>query len=57
MQLFKSHYEILNDLEGKTVLSVNTIHDKYDDLGNIIGTTSFDKESQESEGTKKEYCF
>jgi AAA15 family ATPase/GTPase len=49
----KVRKKILNDLEGKTVLSVNTIHDKYDDLGNIIGTASFDKESQESEGTKK----
>ena len=45
--------KLLNDLEGKTILSVNTIHDRYDDLGNIIGSISFDKENQESEGTKK----
>ncbi len=45
--------KLLNELEGKTVLSINTTHNKYDDLGNIIGTKSFDKESQESEGTKK----
>ena len=40
-------------LEGKTVVTINTIHNKYDDLGNIIGSHLFDKESQESEGTKK----
>lgn len=45
--------KLLNDLEGRTIVSINTIHNKYDELGNIIGTASFDKETQESEGTKK----
>ncbi|MCT4616357.1 MAG: ATP-binding protein [Marinifilaceae bacterium] len=40
-------------LEGKTVVTINTIHNKYDDLGNIIGSHPFEKENQESEGTKK----
>ena len=45
--------KLLNDLEGKTVVSLNTIHSRYDDFGNIIGAVPFDKETQESEGTKK----
>lgn len=45
--------KLLNELVGKTVLSINTIHNKYDNNGNIIGSTTFEKENQESEGTKK----
>ncbi len=45
--------KLIKDLEGKTVISVNTVHNKYDDLGKIIGSTTFDKDTQESEGTKK----
>jgi AAA15 family ATPase/GTPase len=45
--------KLLNDFEGKTVVSLNTIHNKYDDSGDIIGAIQFDKETQESEGTKK----
>jgi hypothetical protein len=45
--------KLLTDFEGRKVVSLNTIHNKYDNYGSIIGTVSFDKENQESEGTKK----
>jgi len=41
------------ELLGKTVVSINTIHNKYDKTGKIIDSVIFDKDSQESEGTKK----
>jgi AAA15 family ATPase/GTPase len=34
-------------------LSFNTVHNKYDEKGNIIDTISWDKDKYESEGTKK----
>jgi len=40
-------------LDGKTFLSLKTIHNKYDKTGKIIDTVLFDKDAQESEGTKK----
>lgn len=41
------------ELLGKTVVSINTIHNKYDKTGKIVDSVIFDKDSQESEGTKK----
>ncbi len=49
----KIRAKISKDLQGKTIISIKTIHNKYDKKGNIIDTVLFDKEEQESEGTKK----
>lgn len=38
---------------GDKILSIHTIHAKYDQQGNPISTVAFDKDEQESEGTKK----
>jgi len=32
---------------------VNTVHERYDADGNVVGSTAFNLDSQESEGTKK----
>lgn len=45
--------ELLEILISKKTLSINTIHNKYDKAGNPISTVVFDKDEQESEGTKK----
>lgn len=45
--------KLLKDLQGKTLVSIKTIHNKYDNKGRIIDTILFDKDDQESEGTKK----
>ena len=41
------------ELAGKTRISLNTIHNKYDKSGEVISTQEFDKDEMESEGTKK----
>lgn len=45
--------KLINKLEEKTLVNANTVHNKYNDDGEIIGTTRFEKNTQESEGTKK----
>jgi AAA15 family ATPase/GTPase len=45
--------ELVKDLGGKKILSLKTLHNKYDLNGNVIDSIIFDKDTQESEGTKK----
>jgi AAA15 family ATPase/GTPase len=40
-------------IEGKKFLRMKTLHNKYNANGQIIDTVLFDKDSHESEGTKK----
>ncbi len=44
---------IITDLSGKTIARVNTIHKKYDNDGNQVGSQDFDLREQESSGTNK----
>lgn len=44
---------LLETLEGKTGLSLHTIHHKYDTNGTLVTSEIFDLDAQESEGTKK----
>lgn len=44
---------LIKDLSGKMLISLNTLHDKYDRNGNAISTVEFDKDEMESEGTNK----
>ncbi|MBP2659839.1 MAG: putative abortive infection protein [Firmicutes bacterium] len=41
------------DLTGKKILSIKTMHNKYDSQGIIVDSVAFDTERNESEGTKK----
>ena len=41
------------EIDGKTVVTLKTVHNKYDKNGNVIDTVLFDKEGNESEGTNK----
>jgi len=45
--------EIVKDIDGKMFLLLKTLHNKYNSVGQIIDTVFFDKNNQESEGTKK----
>ena len=49
----KIKVKISKDLRDKTVISVKTIHNKYDKNGKVVDSVLFDTEVQESEGTKK----
>ena len=45
--------KLTKDLIGKTLITVKTVHNKYDKDGKVIDSVIFDKDEQESEGTKK----
>lgn len=45
--------DIINDLQGKTIARINTVHKKFDENGNQVGYRDFDLREQESSGTNK----
>jgi len=45
--------KLTKELQGKTKVSLKTMHYKYDRSGKIVDTVFFDKDIHESEGTKK----
>lgn len=45
--------ELTNKLKGKKDIELRSIHNVYDEDGRIVGTTLFDFDRAESEGTKK----
>jgi len=45
--------DIINDLQGKTIARINTVHKKFDESGKQVGFTDFDLREQESSGTNK----
>lgn len=45
--------DIINDLQGKTIARINTVHNKYDENGKKVGFMDFDLREQESSGTNK----
>jgi len=45
--------KLVKEMTGKTMVSMKTVHDKYDKKGNIIDTVLLDKDESESEGTNK----
>ncbi len=45
--------KLLKDLEGKKMVTLKTIHNKYNKNGQIIDLILFDKDNNESEGTNK----
>lgn len=49
----KLRTKILKDLAGETVVSLKTVHNKYDKKGNIVDIVLLDKDENESEGTNK----
>ncbi len=44
---------LVKEMMGTTVISLKTVHNKYDKSGNVIDTVLFDKDNNESEGTQK----
>jgi AAA15 family ATPase/GTPase len=45
--------DIINDLQGKTIARISTVHKKFDKNGNQVGLRDFDLRYQESSGTNK----
>lgn len=45
--------KLIKEMNGKKVISLKTVHNKYDKKGNIIDTVLLDKDESESEGTNK----
>jgi AAA15 family ATPase/GTPase len=45
--------KLVKEMAGKTMVSLKTVHNKYDKKGNIIDTVLLDKDDNESEGTNK----
>lgn len=45
--------KLIKELQGKTLVSIKTVHNRYDKNGQIFDNILFDKDEQESEGTKK----
>jgi AAA15 family ATPase/GTPase len=45
--------KLIKEFQGKTMASIKTVHNRYDKSGQIIGNILFDKDENESEGTKK----
>ena len=45
--------QISKDLTGKKILAIKTMHNKYNSQGMIVDSVPFDKDNNESEGTKK----
>lgn len=45
--------KLMEELKGKKVVEAKTMHNIYDENGNVIGIGTFDKDDMESEGSKK----
>lgn len=45
--------KIIKELTGKKSVTLSTVHNKFDNKGNIIDSVLFDKDENESEGTSK----
>lgn len=45
--------QLITDLEGAYKIDIKTIHKKYNDKNNVVGSVEFDMRSQESSGTNK----
>ncbi|WP_321298158.1 ATP-binding protein [Marinifilum fragile] len=45
--------DIINDLQGKTIARISTVHKKFNEDGSQIGYRDFDLRDQESSGTNK----
>ena len=45
--------KLLKEMTGTTIVSLKTVHNRYDKKGNIVDTILFDKDDNESEGTNK----
>ncbi len=45
--------KLIKEMEGKDVVTLKTIHNKYDKKGNIVGQVQFDQVNNESAGTNK----
>jgi len=45
--------KLIKDMTGKTLISLKTVHNKYDKNGNIIDSILLDTDDNESEGTNK----
>lgn len=45
--------KLIKEMSGKTMISLKTIHNKYDKKGNVIDTVLLDKDDNESQGTNK----
>lgn len=49
----KTKTKIIKDLTGKKGVRLKTLHNKFDNKGNIVDFVVFDKERNESQGTNK----
>ena len=45
--------DIINDMQGKTIARISTVHKMFDEDGNQVGSKDFDLRKQESSGTNK----
>lgn len=45
--------KLIKEMAGKTMISLKTVHNKYDKKGNVIDTVLLDKDQNESAGTNK----
>ena len=45
--------DMIAELEGESLININTIHKIFDNQGNPVGTKDFDMRKQESSGTNK----
>jgi len=45
--------DMIAELEGESLIKINTIHKIFDNQGNPVGTKDFDMRKQESSGTNK----
>lgn len=52
-QVAEPFKDLVKGIEGKKFLRMKTLHNKYNADGQVIDTVLFDKDSDESEGTKK----
>lgn len=52
-QVAEPFKDIVKGIDGKKFWLLKTLHNKYNSEGHIIDTVIFDKNNQESEGTKK----
>jgi AAA15 family ATPase/GTPase len=52
-QVAEPFKDFVKGIDGKKFLLMKTLHNKYNSEGQIIDTVVFDKNNQESEGTKK----
>lgn len=45
--------KLIKEMSGKTLISLKTIHNKYDKKGNVVDQVLLDRNDSESEGTNK----